>query len=261
MLGEVKFVHSVSKGSKFNQIYIPKDMESVFEAGDMVEVRLIEKKDRIFYSKNLKDLSEFKRKIVEKVFSILGRLKEVERIFLFGSFLTSKNEYHDIDVLVISDKKLIDSKVYDILNEEFDMKFHIISIQKNKFEQLLKICPLMRSMMFYTISNERIEDLPEREIDKKYLKFLLMLPEDLLEIKLNSRVFYEVLRRLIAIEEFISKGQIDPVKIDFSLNKEIGEVLLTKIKENSLIGARGIVEARKFIKIKLNKINSFLKNE
>ena len=166
MLGEVKFVHSVSKGSKFNQIYIPKDMESVFEAGDMVEVRLIEKKDRIFYSKNLKDLSEFKRKIVEKVFSILGRLKEVERIFLFGSFLTSKNEYHDIDVLVISDKKLIDSKVYDILNEEFDMKFHIISIQKNKFEQLLKICPLTRSMIFYSVSNKNINDLTLYEIQK-----------------------------------------------------------------------------------------------
>ena len=39
----MKFEHKVSRGSKFNQIYIPTDKEKEFEPGDLVEVRLLKK--------------------------------------------------------------------------------------------------------------------------------------------------------------------------------------------------------------------------
>ena len=54
-----KFKKNVSKGSRFNQVYIPKDMESLIEVGDEVEVRLVKKSATLHYSRNLKKLSEF----------------------------------------------------------------------------------------------------------------------------------------------------------------------------------------------------------
>ena len=63
---ESKFIHNVSKGSRFNQIYIPKSVEKKFEVGDTVEVKLIKKKKLIF-THNV-TLSAFKKKLIEEVF-------------------------------------------------------------------------------------------------------------------------------------------------------------------------------------------------
>src|SRR3989338_9269341 len=52
-----QFEHKISQGSRFNQIYIPKEMEEIFEVGDIVQVRLLKKKEQLHYSKTLKKLS------------------------------------------------------------------------------------------------------------------------------------------------------------------------------------------------------------
>ncbi|GAF87213.1 unnamed protein product, partial [marine sediment metagenome] len=37
----IEFKKNVSKGSRFNQIYIPRNMEDLIEVGDKVVVRLL----------------------------------------------------------------------------------------------------------------------------------------------------------------------------------------------------------------------------
>lgn len=261
MIQEVKFVHNISKGSKFNQIYIPRQMESAFEVGDFVEVKLIEKKNKLFYSDNLKKLSSFKVEIIKKIFALSETLKKIKQVLFFGSFLTSKNEYHDIDILLISDEKGIDSTFYKLLNESFDLKFHIISVDSDRFENLLKICPLTRSMLYYSVSNNRINSLPEKILDKRYLLFLLMLPEDLLDVELNNRIFYEALRRLISIKEFIFGKDIDPRKIDDEISKMFGKYLTNKMRENEMLDSSDVKRIRKSMKLELNLIHKKLKNE
>ncbi|MBI4154761.1 hypothetical protein HY498_01605, partial [Candidatus Woesearchaeota archaeon] len=101
----MKFTHKISKGGRFNQIYIPREVEQNFEVGDLVEVRLLKKKTQFYYSKTLPKLSEFKEKLIKDVFSIIEQFKEINQVFLIGSFLTQKIDYHDIDIIIINKKE------------------------------------------------------------------------------------------------------------------------------------------------------------
>ena len=52
----ITFNKTVSKGSRFNQIYVPKHMENTIEVGDEVEVKLIKKHISLYYAKELKNV-------------------------------------------------------------------------------------------------------------------------------------------------------------------------------------------------------------
>ena len=74
-IGKVEqFEHKISKGGRFNQVYIPKEMEEIFEVGDIVQVKLLKKKEQLHYSKTLKKLGEFKERLIKEIFSSLKAL-------------------------------------------------------------------------------------------------------------------------------------------------------------------------------------------
>jgi hypothetical protein len=243
----MEFIHRISKGSRYNQIYIPREMKD-FEVGDIVKVVLLEKKAKLFSSGNF-DLGEIKQEIVNKIFKQLR-----ERAFIVGSFLFKKADYRDIDILLISGNE---EKVYNLLTEKLELKFHVLAMKEDAFNRLIKICPLTRSMLSYFISNKELE-LPEQEYDKNHIQFLLMMPEDLLKIDAGSRAFYDSLRRLIAIERFLEEKKLDSQEIEQELEKLLGS-LFKVIKENKSISKKQVAEIRKLIKIKLKKINKFMK--
>lgn len=260
----MKFVHKVSKGTRFNQIYIPKEMERVFEVGDLVEIKLIEKKSKLYYSKNLKKLGEFKERLIQEIFNSLKKFNEIKQIFVVGSFLT-KIDYNDIDlILVLKDKALTNKNFKDKLNNilisKLQFRFHLLLIPENKFFELEKICPLTRNMLFYFVSDKPFEISKETILDKNHIKFLLMMPEDLLSVKLKPRVFYDSLRRLITIERFLEERSLNPLGIEEEIKKLIGDKSAINIKTNEEMGEILLKKIRKVIKSKLEKINKELKN-
>ena len=256
----MKFIHKVSKGTRFNQIYIPKNMEINFQAGDMVEVTLLEKKISINYSKDLKNLSEFKEELIKNIFSELDKFREIKQIFFIGSFLTQKQDYNDIDIILISEKN-IEKEVNKLLIDKFELRFHIIHIQSDSFKDLQKYCPLTRSMLFYFISNREFK-LPKGEINKDHIRFLLMMPEDILKIKVSSRVFYDSIRRLRTIERFLENNSLDPLKVNKEIQNLISQNLSQDMRNNEPINDETINKLRDLIKSKLDKINSMIdKNE
>lgn len=258
---ESKFIHRVSKGSRFNQIYIPREYEQVFQEGDIVEIRLVEKKAKLYYSKNLKKLSEFKEKLIKDVFYEISNFKEIDQVFIFGSFLTKNIDYNDIDLLIISEKEDIDKKIYHELTKKLNLKFHLISIPKESLNKQIKIDPLIRSMFYYCVSNKKIEKLLERELDEKHIRFLLMFPEDLIRVSLDEgKVFYDVLRKLIAIEHFLKGKDIAPDMINEELEKLIDKKKLEFIKENNPLDKKMQKEIGMIIKEKINLIYKIMKN-
>ena len=249
---EYKFMHKVSKGSRFNQIYIPREMEKTFEVGDIVKVELIKKKTEIFVE-NVK-LSDFKEKLIREIFSFLSEFN-IKQIFFIGSFLSQKIDYRDIDILMISDEK-IEAEIYEKLSDKFNLKFHLITIPESRFKILSEICPLTRSMLYFYASNKGY-NLPKQRIDKNHIKFLLMMPEDLLKIKANSRVFYDSIRRLITIEMFLNNKELSSEKINSELKSLLGK-LFEYSKENNEANKEIIKKFRKIIKLKLNLIKKKL---
>jgi len=228
----MKFEHKVSKGSNYNQIYIPREMEQYFEAGDTVEVRLITKFSKLYYN-HLKesDLSDFKRKLITSIFNEIKTLEDIEK------------------------------ELYENLTKEFNLKFHIISASKEKLTELLKICPLTRSMLHYFVSDKCLEIPKETRIDKKHIQYLLMMPEDLLEVSLEEgKLYYDVLRKLVSIENFLKNKDIASDKVDEHLEKLIDKDKLIFIKENGLVKGAIKIEIEEIIRKKLNIIHKYLQN-
>lgn len=252
----VKFVHKVSRGSKFNQVYIPKENEKEFEPGDIVEVRLLKKDVRIYYSKNLKKLTEFKEKLVKEIFGFLMNYKGIEQIFIFGSFLTKKIDYNDIDILILTEENSNFEKiVYSDLINMFNLKFHLISFNEERLKNLLEICPLTRSMFYYYVSNKEFKIPKEIKINDKHIKFLLMMPEDLLKVNLDYGIeYYNVLRKLYAIENFLIGKEIPPDEIDDHLESVIDKRKLDLLKRNEILDKNILGEIKNIIKNKLEKI-------
>lgn len=252
----MEFEHKISKGSRFNQIYIPKEMESIFEVGDIVKVKLLKKKTEIYYSKNLLKLEEFKEKLIKEIFSHLSTYPNIKQIFIVGSFLIEKVDYNDIDLVIIANKKQedLEKKIYNYFIKKFPLKIHIIVIQEDSFLYLLRICPLTRSMFYYYISNKNF-DLPlNTTINKNHINFLLMMPEDLLKITANSRSFYDTIRRLITIKQFLENKDLNPIKINAKLKSLFGGFLYSQIKNNEPIDKEILKYLRSIIRINLEEI-------
>jgi len=252
---EIKFIHRVSKGTRFNQIYLPKSMQDLFEVGDIVEVKLIEKKSKLYFSKNL-NLSGFKEKLAGEILGFLSQFRGIEQSFIFGSFLSS-SEYADIDILIITDKNL-EKEIYGLLTEKYGMKFHIILIPKLRFDFLSLSCPLTRSMLSSFVSDKEFK-LPKQTIlDKSHIQFLLMMPKDILSVQVSSKVLYDNLRRLIAIEEFLEDKEITAEKISKEIIRILGEETYLAIKAGEILKKEKLEKIRKLFKLKIRNIEAKL---
>ena len=261
MDGGIKFVHSVSKGSRYNQIYIPKEYEDKFEIGDSVEIRLLKRKNEIYYSRKI-ELSKFKEKLIKEMFGFLSKYKEIKQIFIFGSFLTRKIDYNDIDIMIIVDKEneKFDKKIYQDLIEEFNLKFHIISVDKDRLNNLLMIDTLIRNAIYSSISNKKIYLLPKRIIDENRIRFELMYSKDVLDVNVNSRMLYDALKRAILIEYFLKGVDLDRNEIEKIIVGLIRNNLYGKIIKDDFINKKEDEKIKKIIKLVLWRIDLILKD-
>ena len=257
LIHTMKFTHKVSKGSRFNQIYIPKEFESHFEVGDLVQVELIKKNTKLYYSKKI-ELSSFKKRIIEEIFGCLNKSKSIKQIFVFGSFITKKADYKDIDIMIISDA-MTEKQVYIVLLEKLELKFHIIVIPEAKLKELEKICPLTRSMLYHSISNKPFLLEKERILNKNHINFLLMMPEDIIKINVDEKTIYNALRRLETIENFLNNKEENPIKIEENLKELMGEKISSRLKENMPITQEETSRLKEIIKVKLKKIIKSIK--
>lgn len=258
------FRKKVSKGSRFNQIYVPKNLDGIICIGDEVEVKLVKKKINLYYSKDLNKISEFKEKLITGMFLVLEEYKEIRICFVIGSFLTKMISYNDIDlVIIIDDKfkdyKLLKEKIYNKLINKFNQNFHILLIQESKFNNLLMKCPLTISMFDKYISSERIDLRFKRELDKRHIEFLLMMPEDLLEINVQSKIFLDNIRRLVTIERFLDKKLLNLYDINKDIWGLVNRNLYNRMDSNDLLLKHEIKFIRNIIKLKIKKIKETLK--
>ena len=235
-------------------------MGNIVEVGDLVQVRLLEKHKELYY-KNQKKLPDFKEYLIKRVFSDLQKFSEIKAIFAVGSFLY-ETVYNDIDIIIIADKekKVSGKNIEDFLIKTFNQKFHVLLFNEEKLRGLIEKDPITRVMLNNYISNKKIDFDYKKKIDEKHLLFLLMMPEDLLELKMPSKVFYDNLRRLVAIEEFLRNKGLEREDLLNQIKKEINIGLLDKIKNNEEVNNEEIDILRDFIKKKIKNIKSMMKN-
>jgi len=250
------FEKKVSKGSRFNQVYIPKDMEDKIEVGDLVEVRLIKKHIEVYYH-NVNKLSEFKKYLIKNIFSELSKINKVKEVFLVGSFLHD-TIYNDIDLVIALENKELIKNIEKGLTKKFNQKFHVLGISIEKLRKLVKVDPITRAMFDSYVSNKEIIFDKDRTIDKNHINFLLMMPEDLLDIELSSKVFYDNIRRLVTIELFLQYDKLENKIIVDKVRKLLGDDLFKEIKNNLEINKDELGKIRKIIKKKIKWVKKMI---
>ena len=258
---ETVFKKMVSKGSRFNQVYVPKAMSGLIGVGDLVEVRLLEKHKEIYYSKKQPRLNRFKEGMVNEIFGFLNKKAAYSCIFVVGSFLTKVYGFNDIDLVILDDKEINAKRLEDALTKEFNQKFHILAYKKEELEKVLSYDPMIASMFSSYVSDRLIELKYGHKIDKKHILFLLMMPEDLLKIKLSPKAFYDSTRRLVTIEHFLEKKSLLITNIDKEIEQLLGKDLYIAVKSNQLINDNEVEIIRGIIKEKVDRIKEWVKTK
>ncbi len=244
------FTRQVSKGTRFNQIYIPKEMNELFQVGDTVEVKLISKVRTTHIKKAL--LKDIRKIFAEQILKFFSD-KNID-IIIFGSFVKSE-EFKDIDLIVASD---ISSNLEQEITKNFGSIFHIIKIPKDKIQSLYEKCPITRLMLESFISNFDLKLKETKRIDKNYIEYLLMMPEDILEFELNSRIYFDNIRRVFTIEYFLKNKKATSERIIKDMEKIMGKELLLRMRKNEDISHSEYEKSKKIIKDKLKSIRSIL---
>ncbi len=220
----VELIGKVSKGSKMDQIYIPKNRESIPVGSYVVVKPLTTEKQEIkpyFYNVTIEPI---KVEIIKNIMQTIDKNTDNENIIITGSFLERGFQFNDIDILIIGGKIK-----EEILENYLGIRVHIISITNNALIKGLETDPLYNLMLSRCVSKKRVIYNIKRKISYKLLDLHLLKSKiDNFE-SLKGKEKYEIIRNIIAIKTFITKKEVSRAKVDSEINKLFG---LEEIKEN-----------------------------
>ena len=118
----MEIISKISKGSKMDQIYIPKNRMG-FSIGSHVIIKPLELENPTEkpYFYNIHSIEPVKLKLVDEIFKIISNTTSYDNIIITGSFLDSGFNFEDIDILIIYERKLditnIKKKIENIWRE------------------------------------------------------------------------------------------------------------------------------------------------
>ena len=220
----VELIGKVSKGSKMDQIYIPKNRNAMSVGSYVVVKPLTTEKQEIkpyFYNVTI---APIKVEIIKNIMQIIDKNTDNENIIITGSFLEKGFQFNDIDILVIGGN--IKEK---ILEEYLGIKVHLISITNNALIKGLETDPLYNLMLSRCVSKKRIIYNIKRKINYKLLDLHLLKSKINNFGSLKGKEKYEIIRNLIAIRRFVAKKIVNKQEVDSEINKLFG---LEEIREN-----------------------------
>lgn len=225
----MEIISKISKGTKMDQIYIPKNRQGL-EPGTYVKIVPIEKDiiERPFFY-NIKELEPIKLELINKIFNTLEKIIKTKNIIITGSFLEKGFNFNDIDVLLIKNEKLNEKELQTKLENQLKMRIHLICITEKELRKALTIDPIWRLILSRCISIKRIPPFPQKKLNYKYLD-LQQLKSDLLIVNFDyssGNEKYKCVRNLIAIYLFTKNKKLTKENIE----KEVGKKFNIKIED------------------------------
>lgn len=223
----------ISRGSRMDQVYLPKNRPSAFNVGDYVVIApALQQKQIAPYYYNTGHIEPIKAEIIQ---GILGNA-EAENIIISGSFLEKGFNFDDIDIIVLNGKG---REIGQYVEGAFGLKAHIINMDYGALMAGLNTDPLFQVMLSRFAAKGRILLNIRPEINCKLLDMHLLksklLPEQFEH--LNGKEKYKLTRNMIAIKLFINgeKATIDKVnrEIEALFGKGTVKLLLDNMIEKT----------------------------
>src|SRR3989338_8998130 len=205
-----ELISKISKGSKMDQIYIPKERSPGFETGTFVLIRPALEKAKInpFYY-NVDNIEPIKIILIQE---ILSHFEYFDNAIITGSFLEIGFDFE----------------------ENLGINVHIISVNFKTLLKGISTDPLFQMLTSKLVSKKRVIFKIKNEINYKLLD-LQLLKSELLIINfhfLTGREKYKFVRNLFAIILFLDEKSISPELVDNEINKYFGKDSVKNIKEN-----------------------------
>ncbi len=237
-------IAKISKGSKMDQIYLPKNRAGL-PTGQYVIIAPLESKLKrkkfkpYFYNQG--NLETLKLEMIERIFDVAEEIAP-ENIIITGSFLEKGFKFNDIDIILIKEEKTNIERIKNRIEGVAGIKPHIIVLNYKTLLLGLSTDPLYSMMLSKCLSKKRIIFKIKRKINYKLLDFQLLKSNTLIENFdiYNGNEKYYLTLNMISIILFMQNSKLSKEIVDKSIEKEFG-IEIKEIKENTL-------EKEKFIK-------------
>ncbi len=238
----MELLAKISKGSKMDQVYIPKN-RSGFSIGSYVIIKPLETKEiaEKLYFYNVK-IEQVKIDIINKSISIIDKIANADNIIITGSFLDEGFNFNDLDIILIAENKPNLEYITKEIRNKLGVKAHIIIIENKALIKGLSTDPLYQMMLSRCIAKKRFIYKQEYKINYKLLDLHLLKSKLLIDNfdHLNGNEKYYFIRNMIAISLYLKNKKISKGIVDKEITKYFS-LNIDKIKQN-------IIEKDSFLK-------------
>ena len=230
----MEIIGKVSKGSKMDQIYIPKNRVG-FAIGNYVVIKPLEtereeKPIEKLYFYGVKELEPLKLEIVHEVLRIIDKsIGNYGNILITGSFLEEGFYFNDIDIFIVSDDKINQEPIKKNIEGKTGIKGHILILSNKELAKGLETDPFYQMMLSRCVAQKRFLYKTKQTIDYKLLDLHLLKSKTLLDNFdiLSGKEKHDLARNAIAIYLHLKKKK---VTVD-SVNKEIRKTFSVDVQE------------------------------
>ena len=258
----MEMISKISKGSKMDQIYIPKN-RSGLSIGSYVVITPLETEKVIEkpYFYNIKYIEPIKLEIINKIMKIIDELADNENIIITGSFLDKGFNFNDIDIILVGENKLNIKNIERVIENKIGIKIHFILLNNRALIGGLSTAPLYQMMLSKCISKKRFVYRVKHKIDYKILDLHLLKSKMLIDNFdiLNGSEKYYLLRNMIAISLYLQNNKINKELVDNEIEQNF-KGSIKEIRENMLDKNKFLKKYKTIYKKIFNKIMKSAKN-
>lgn len=251
LLRNMELISTVSKGSRMDQIYIPKNRHGL-SIGSYVVVKPLEDipektGERYFYY-NVSSIEPIKLNLIDEMMFLLHKyFDSYDNILITGSFVEKGFNFNDIDIVVISSSNPEIKQIQAKIQERIGVNADIMVMTNNTLIEGLATDPLYQMMLSKCIARERFIYKIKNRIDYKALDLHLLKSKPLIENfdVLNGSEKYYLTRNLAAIKLFLNSKKISKENVDREIKSIFSLKDIREIKENLLDKKRFISRYKK----------------
>ena len=245
-------VSKISKGSKMDQIYIPKNRVG-FEIGNYVVIKILKEDDLeesaeklCFYG--IKGLEPIKLEIINEILKIIDRqIDNYENVIITGSFLEKGFSFNDVDVLIVAENNVKSERISEDIRNKIGVNGHILILSNKDLVLGLETDPLYRMMLSKCVAKKRFFYKTRQTISYKLLDLHLLKSKTLIDNfdLLSGKEKYDLTRNMMSIYLFLNGNNVTVDVVNNGIKKTFG-VDVQEIKDN-LLDKKSFIKKYKLI--------------
>ena len=234
----MEIVAKISKGSKMDQIYIPKNRPGL-SIGSYVRIQPLETKQETtpYHFYHVPVLEPLKLQLIDQIVAIIDNaVSKYENLLFVGSFLEPGFSFHDIDILLITEERAPITFIQHKALHDLHVNLDLLVLDTKTLLRGLATDPLYQMMLSKCVSKKRFLYHAKKEINYKPLDLHLLQSKALLLNfdTLTGNQKYALARNMLAIQLFLQSKKITKEQVDKSLCVVFNLKTVQQLKDNVL---------------------------